>query len=277
MATTGLISPAEINYIREGFAVGIRADGRALRQYREYLLGLDVISHSSGSARCRIGFGTDVLVGVKVEVSNIEPGEVPNRGKVVCNVECSPSTTQNWDSRAADELNNELTQFLHRCLNDYDGIDLEKLCIIPNQSCWILYVDALVLDFGGNLYDTLLMAVRAALFNTRIPKVHIEETGDDGEKEFDVIDDPEEAEPVPGWADVPLAVTLNWANQTYFVDASEMEEHCTDAKLTVTVNKNGHICAIQKSGLGAIPQKVYPEMLTVRIRQEWGVPLALWP
>ncbi|KAJ1971196.1 hypothetical protein H4R35_005409, partial [Dimargaris xerosporica] len=142
MAST-LISTAEQAYIRQGVAEGIRADGRGRADYRDYLLNVNVISHSSGSARCRVGFGTDVLVGVKAEVAMIEPGEAPNRGRVQCHVECSPSAARQFQARLTDELNNDLTQFLTRALNDFGGIDLDKLAIIPNQACWILYIDAM--------------------------------------------------------------------------------------------------------------------------------------
>ncbi|KAJ1927796.1 hypothetical protein IWQ60_002613 [Tieghemiomyces parasiticus] len=258
----GFISHAEYTYIQDGLAAGIREDGRGPRDYRDYLLSLDVISHSSGSARCRIGFGTDILVGVKAEVNSIDPSEPSHQGRIQCNVECSPNASQNLAGRAIDDLNNELTRFLTRALNCYGGIDLGKLCIIPKQSCWVLYVDALVLDYDGNLYDALMMATVAALYNARIPQVEIEATGDDGEMDFDVIDDAEAALPVPGRERLPLAITLNWAKGAYIADASMTEEYCVDSRLTVLVNPQGKICAVQKSALGTIPESVMPELLT---------------
>ncbi|KAJ1959769.1 hypothetical protein H4R35_007609, partial [Dimargaris xerosporica] len=84
---------------------------------------------------------------------------------------------------------------------------------------------------------------------------------EDGQQEYDVIDDPEAATPVPGWENVPLCVTLNWTGDGYVADATHQEELCTDAKLMVCVNRHGDICSMQKSTLGAIPQATFREML----------------
>ncbi|KAJ1653433.1 hypothetical protein IWQ61_006437 [Dispira simplex] len=258
--STSLISPAERGYIREGISTGIRSDGRNRQDFRDYIVNLDVISHSNGSARCRIGYGTDVLVGIKAETMLLDPTQPPNQGKVICHVECSPSVVRRWDQRTADDLNNNLTQFLTRCLNQYGGIDLGRMCIIPGKACWVLYVDALVLDFDGNLHDALLLAVRGALFNTRIPELNVQEV-DEGEFDFEANSDPEAAQPVPGWEKVPLCVTLNRCGEHYFVDATATEEQCTEAKLSVVINHQGEICAVQKGALGAIPHQMYTNMV----------------
>jgi hypothetical protein len=57
----------------------------------------------------------------------------------------SPIASQQFAGRGADDFNNELTQMLDRVLNGpQGGINLEKLCIIPKQQCWIVYIDAIV-------------------------------------------------------------------------------------------------------------------------------------
>lgn len=63
------------------------------------------------------------------------------------------------------------------------------------------------MDCAGNLLDCIVMTTRAALFNTRIPKTEIQDLGD-GEFEFDVVDDIEDAEPIVGWDRSPISVTL---------------------------------------------------------------------
>lgn len=80
-----LLSPAERDYITQGVESDCRADGRSCLDYRHFVLETGVLSQTSGSARCRLG-DSDVLVGVKVEVGEIEYGQ-PNEGRVVCNVE----------------------------------------------------------------------------------------------------------------------------------------------------------------------------------------------
>lgn len=51
------------------------------------------------------------------------------------------------------------------------ALDLPSLCVIPGKACWLVYVDALLLNDGGNVLDALSVATRAALALTRVPKV----------------------------------------------------------------------------------------------------------
>lgn len=39
--------------------------------------------------------------------------------------------------------------------------------VLERLQCWTLYVDILILECGGNLYDAVSMAVKAALYSTR--------------------------------------------------------------------------------------------------------------
>jgi exosome complex component RRP42 len=90
-----LISPAEREYIINGVDHNIRADGRGRLDYRRIVIETGLISQASGSARCRLGEGTDVLVGVKVELGLVDVagedeiirGQKSKRGRVICNVE----------------------------------------------------------------------------------------------------------------------------------------------------------------------------------------------
>lgn len=67
----------------------------------------------------------------------------------------SPSASQQFEGHGADDLNNELTQALQRVLGGPQcGINLEQLCIIQGQQCWIVYIDAMVRRYqykGGSM------------------------------------------------------------------------------------------------------------------------------
>lgn len=80
-----LISPSEKSYIEEGIQHDCRADGRSRLEYRHMILETGLLSQASGSARCRLG-ESDVLVGVKVEIGEVERSQ-PNKGRLVLNVE----------------------------------------------------------------------------------------------------------------------------------------------------------------------------------------------
>lgn len=50
-------------------------------------------------------------------------------------------------------------------------MDLTSLCVVPGRTCWVVHVDGLLLNDGGNALDALSIATRLALSLTRIPKV----------------------------------------------------------------------------------------------------------
>ncbi|KAG0354020.1 ribosomal protein S5 domain 2-type protein [Gamsiella multidivaricata] len=273
-----LISPAERDYILKGIECNIRADGRQRPDYREITLETGVVSQTSGSARVRIAGGTDVLVSVKAEIGPVqvdsETGDGADKGQIVCSVECAPSASQQFEGRGADDLNNELTQMMSRFLSQTTntntatsrsttssgGINLSKLCIIPGQQCWILYIDALVMDYGGNVMDAIFMGARAAIFDTRIPKTEVQDLGD-GQFEFEVLDDAEDTDIVDGREDMPICVTLNKIGARHIVDASPLEELCTEARLAIAVNRSGELCGLQKGQDGGIEPSLLLEMI----------------
>ncbi|KAJ3018903.1 Exosome complex component RRP42 [Thoreauomyces humboldtii] len=273
------------DYITKGVDRAVRADGRSRLDIRESQLETGMITQASGSCRITLEGGTDVLVGVKVEVGSIEPDAEAeaedtdaaptlhgddadvggssmfkdrDRGRIVCNVECSPSATRIFDPRDVENMCNEYAQLMNRVLNGaHGGVDLKSLCIIPGSTCWILNVDALVLDYGGNLLDAIFLATRGALHNTRIPRATVEQS--DGRVEFEIAD--EETEVVRGWEDVPVAVSLSKIGYRHIVDATPLEELCSSARLTVAINRRGNLCALQKGGQGGIEPSLLAEMV----------------
>jgi hypothetical protein len=63
------------------------------------------------------------------------------------------------------------------------GLDLAALCLVPGKTCWLVYVDALVLNDGGNVLDALSIAARAALALTRVYKVRATAGGRDWQRD----------------------------------------------------------------------------------------------
>jgi exosome complex component RRP42 len=117
----------------------------------------------------------------------------------------SPSASKTLDHRQIQTLTSEYSEFLNRIFNGAQGgLDLQSLCILPGALRWVIYVDILILSFGGNLLDTVFSAIRGALYDTRMPKVSVESS--EGHHEFDVAD--EETEMLQGRDQVPIAITL---------------------------------------------------------------------
>ncbi|KAI9298223.1 hypothetical protein K502DRAFT_286886 [Neoconidiobolus thromboides FSU 785] len=257
------ISISERDYIIKGIDSGIRTDGRGREDYRQIYIETGILAHASGSARCRLGDGTDVLVGIKAETEPILPtNEIIDEGYLKINVECSPNSVNQFETKLNEEVSSEIAQILQRGLcGPQGGIDLKKLCIIPKNACWCLYIDALVLGISGNLIDAISYAIYAALANTRLPMTVIEDVGDN-QFEFEVIDDDNQSIPVPGWENVPILTTLSKIGDRYILDSTNMEEHCSDAALHVAINSKGNICGVQKSGDKSIDPSMLIEMLT---------------
>ncbi|OMH78922.1 Exosome complex exonuclease RRP42 [Zancudomyces culisetae] len=248
------ISVSETDYIIKGVEANLRTDGRGNLDLREINLTTGVISQTYGSARGRIGSlgrGTEIIVGIKAEIGNWIPGEKENVGKIVCNVEISPIANQSFGTRTAEDLNVELTNIVSNCLDGpQSGLDLEQLCIIPKQAYWILYVDAMVLSYEGNIIDPLFYTIRAAFSDVRIPKVVVESVLDEDTKvehlAYEIVDDPSAVTEIKGWQDIPLSVTFYKIGKKYVVDTIPEEENISTLRTTVCVNSSGEICLIHK-------------------------------
>jgi exosome complex component RRP42 len=66
-----------------------------------------------------------------------------------------------------------------------------------------------VLGYAGNVVDVLFMAVKAALSNTRIPKVELVDLGE-GQFDFEIADEGESAMvPLSGNEHTPVCITLS--------------------------------------------------------------------
>ena len=97
-----------------------------------------------------------------------------------------------------------------------------------------------MLNHDGNLIDASALAAIAALMNTKIPNYVVE--GD-------------EVKLLPGYKPLPIqnypiAVTIAKIGDKLVVDPWLEEEQVMDARLTITFEKDGRICAVQKGGYG---------------------------
>jgi exosome complex component RRP42 len=119
----------------------------------------------------------------------------------------------------------------------------------------VIFVDIYVLNHDGNLIDASALAALAALLNTKMFNYEIEE----GEVKIK-----------PGYASLPLrkhpiAVTLAKINDNLVVDPWLEEEQIMDARITITVDDDGNICALQKGGSGYFtPKQVFEAVQIAR-------------
>ncbi len=235
----GIIARIKQKNLADLIARGKRLDGRGLTDYREIKIEPGVIDKAEGSALVHIG-NTMVMAGIKVEPGEPFP-DTPNEGILTVNTELVPLASPTFEPGPPDENAIELARVVDRGLRESKAIDLPKLCLTPCKTVLVVFVDIYILNHDGNLVDASSIAALAALLNTKMPK-------------YEVDDD--EIRLKPGRIKLPIqnfpiAVTQGKINQNLLVDPNLTEEQVMDAKLTITIDKEGCVCAMQKSGLGA--------------------------
>ena len=171
------------------------------------------------------------------------------------NAELVPLASPTFEPGPPDERAIELARVVDRGIRSSRAVDLEKLCIIPGKKAYILFLDIYVLNYDGNLVDASALAALAALLDTKLFGYQVTENGN-------VVLDRSIWKPLEV-QDYPVAVTVANVGGELIVDPCLDEELSMDAKITITVNKDGNICAIQKSGPGSFTVEQLMEAIDI--------------
>jgi len=232
--------------IAQLIARGKRLDGREPTDYREIQLESGLIERAEGSARVRLG-KTEVLVGIKIEAG--EPfSDTPNEGVLTVNAELVPLASPTFEPGPPNENSVELARVVDRGIRESKAIALEDLCVEPGKKVFVVFVDVYVLNHDGNLIDASALAALAALVNTKMFNYEVKE---------DEIKIKPGYKPLP-MRNYPIAVTFAKIGDKIMVDPWLEEEQVMDARLTLTVEKDGKICATQKGEDGYFtPQEIF--------------------
>lgn len=224
---------------------GKRVDGRGLTDFRDFKIEEGLIERAEGSARILLG-KTDVLVGVKIETGEPFP-DTPNEGVLTVNAELVPLASATFEPGPPDESSIELARIVDRGIRESKAIDNEKLCIEAGKKVFVVFVDIYVLNHDGNLIDASALAAVAALINTKMPNYEIK----DGEV---VIK--QGYTPLP-LKSRPITITVGKLGDKLVLDAALEEEQVMDARISLAINEEGNICAVQKGGSGYFtPQQI---------------------
>ena len=207
---------------------GKRVDGRKFDEFRKIEIETDVVSKAEGSAKVRIG-NTQVITGIKMDIG--EPySDSPDSGVMATAAELIPLASPDFEAGPprADAI--ELARVVDRGIRESELIEVDKLCIEPEEKVWIVFIDIHILDFDGNLFDAASLASLAALLTTKVPAERFE-LGDDY--------------PLP-LKEPPISCTSVKYSGVVVMDPSLDEEEIAEARLTVATDKNGDIRAMQK-------------------------------
>ncbi|MEM4366348.1 MAG: exosome complex protein Rrp42, partial [Candidatus Woesearchaeota archaeon] len=214
---------------------GVHFDGRHLTEYREVVVETDISKSAEGSARVKIG-DTEVLAGVKLAVEQPYP-DTPDQGNLMVNAELLPLSNPAFEPGPPTEQAIELARIVDRGIRESKAIDQKKLCIVKGEKVWSIMIDICTINDDGNLLDASALAALAALKNTRFPAY-------DGEK-IDYMTKTTVKLPI---VREPIAITVVKIGNFLLLDPSFEEEKLANSRLTVTVTKEGNICALQKGG-----------------------------
>jgi exosome complex component RRP42 len=267
------LGQAERRYIVGGAEANVRSDGRQRHEHRRVQIELGVVAQATGSARVRIG-GSDVIVCVKAEIGAPDDDR-PDAGRVLFSVECSPVASPAFRGRGGDELSSEIARALERSMHDGPGalaggsapLDASPLCIVPGKTCWVLHVDALVLDLDGAALDAVSIGVKSALHDTRIPRVEVVQGEDPGdEPEYEVDDDPEAAVRLD-ISKVPLSLTVCQLGSALILDPTGEEEEAAGSGVAVAMDRSGQVCGVTKRRTKGMQPLALMEVLALAQRE----------
>lgn len=237
MGSTTVLDQLKRNKISELLSQGKRIDGRSFDEMRQLRIETGVIPKANGSARVHLG-GSDVICGVKIQPDRPFP-DVGDKGIFICTAELLPFSHPTVETGPPGEAVIELARVVDRGIRESKMIDLSQLVIEKDKSVVGVFADNTVLDYDGNLFDACSYATTAAILSTKCPKWEIRD-------DAPALVDGEES-PLP-FTTVPVSVTMVRIGEHIIVDPSEEEWDCMDARITITTDSDGHICALQKGG-----------------------------
>lgn len=248
---SSIITRVKQKQIAQAIAKGKRLDDRDLTEYREIKVEQGIIERAEGSARVLLG-KTEIIVGTKIEVG--QPfSDTPNEGVLTVNAELVPLASPSFEPGPPDENSIELARVVDRGIRESKVIDVEKLCIEPGKKVFVAFVDVYVLNHDGNLIDASALAAMAALLNTKMPNYEVKE---------------DDVKIKPGYTPLPInrhPITITFAkiNDKLVLDPWLEEEQVMDARLSMAIDDDGNICAIQKGGSGYFTAKEVLEVAKI--------------
>ena len=235
--TSTIIDELKKSKIIELLNQGKRVDGRGLEEVREIKIETGVIPKADGSARVFLG-NTEVVTGVKVQPDKPFP-DMGDKGIFICTAEILPLAHPDIETGPPGPEVIELARVVDRGIRESGMIDLSQLVLEKDKSVIGVFADNSVIDVDGNLFDACSYASTAAILATKIPKWEIKDD------EPVLVEGESSDAPI---TTIPVSVTMAKIGDKIIVDPNEEEWSIMDARITITTNSDGNICALQKGG-----------------------------
>jgi exosome complex component RRP42 len=224
----------------ELLAKGKRLDGRDLDQLRPVRIETAVIEKANGSAKVSLG-NTQIIAGTKIATGTPFP-DTPDKGLLIVNAEVLPLASAYSEPGPPDEDAIELARVVDRGVRESEMIDLAKLVIVEGKTVYSVFVDVNVLNIDGNLFDATSYAVVSALLTAKMPRYKAE--NNEAKNTGEMVDVP--------LSKVPVSITIARIGNALVVDPTAEEEAVMDARITLTTDDEGNLCAGQKGEPGTL-------------------------
>lgn len=240
--------------LTELLSEGKRLDGRAMDAHRPLKIETGVIPKANGSAMVTLG-DTQILAGVKV-ATGIPFPDTPDKGLLVVNAEVLPLSSPYAEAGPPSPEAIELARVVDRGVRESEMVDVSKLCLVPGKTVYSVFVDVNVINADGNLFDATSYAVVSAVRTARMAKFVVEK---------DTVKQTEEKVPLPV-SKTPVSVTMARIGDRLIVDPTAEEEAAMDARITITTEDGGNICAAQKGEAAGFSPSMILEAADLSIR-----------
>jgi len=244
--TSSVLDKLKRTQINELLEKGQRSDGRSFDEPRPLIIETGVIPKANGSARVRLG-DTEVVTGIKIQPDRPFP-DMGDKGIFICTAEILPLAHPTAETGPPQPPVIELARVVDRGIRESGMVDLSQLVLQKDKSVIGIFADNCVTDHDGNLFDACSYASIAAILTCKIPKWEMKDdvpTLVEGETSDAPI------------TTIPVSITIARIGDHLLVDPDADEWACMDARITITTNSDGNICALQKGGNdGFTPEQI---------------------
>lgn len=214
-----------LDIVKELAKKGERLDKRGPLDYREKKYEVSISPNASGSSSVKIG-ETEAVTGLMIEES--PPFEdTPEEGNLSVEIYLAEFVKNLFKDR--DVLGVELSRVVDRAIRSSKFIKSSDLVIVPGEKVYALFIDGLITNNDGNVFDT---ANRSAVLTLLSSKLNDKPLPLDMER-------------------IPISFTFAKIGDYLFLDPSAYEEMIADAIIVFGI-ANNKIVSIQKTKSGGI-------------------------
>jgi exosome complex component RRP42 len=231
-----VVSSLEKNYVIKLLKQGSRIDGRGLFDFREVTIIPSFVPKAEGSADVHLG-DTRIMAGIKYDIGT-PFSDNPDEGVCTVSSEFLPHASPLFESGPPGEESIQLARVVDRGIRHSDCLDYKRLCIVPGKHVYILFLDAYIMDHGGNLVDATAIAAIVALLSTKLPTAKVV----DGAPVWDGNYNPLTVKTIP------LSISFGKIDNIIFIDPNMSEELVLDGSISFAVDEKGNINSVQKFG-----------------------------